>query len=423
MTATAHIIGAGVAGLAAAVHLVGRGRKVALYEAAGQAGGRCRSLHDKTLGRLIDNGNHLIMAGNRATFAYLDAIGARDRMVAPNVAQFPFLDLRTGERWMVRPNGGLVPWWPFVPGRRVAGTGPADYLMAVKLPFAGPASTVADVLGRPEALFRRLWDPLATAALNTDPAEAAARLLWPVLAQTFLRGEAYCRPYVAEDGLSPALIEPAVAKLSGAGAGVFFSRRLRAIQRVANRVASLDFTDGPVELGPADQVILAITPNGVAALLPEIEVPDGSRAIVNAHYLLDEPAVFPANSRFLGLIGGTAQWLFVRGPVLSVTVSAADDLAARDNAEIAARLWRDVALALGRPNDPQPPARIINERRATFAQTPDAVRRRPGPVTTTANLFLAGDWTDTGLPATIESAVRSGQRAATLATRQLAAHM
>ena len=151
------------------------------------------------------------------------------------------------------------------------------------------------------------------------------------------------------------------------------------------------------------------------SLLPEVPVPCGSHAIVNGHFRLACPARLPGGAQLLGLVGGTAEWLFLRDELVSLTVSAADDLAEEPSATIAARLWADTARALGLPAAPQPPGRIVKERRATFAQTPAAVARRPGATTAWSNLFLAGDWTATGLPATIEGAVRSGQRAADLA--------
>ncbi|MDP6352163.1 MAG: hydroxysqualene dehydroxylase HpnE [Alphaproteobacteria bacterium] len=410
-----HVVGAGLAGLATAVHLVGRGVPVTIHEAAGHAGGRCRSFYDNRLDCLIDNGNHLIMAGNKATFAYLDAIGARRHLVAKAPAAFPFVDLASGERWCVRPNRGRLPWWPLVPARRVGGTRALDYLQAIRLPFAGRQATVAEVLGEPAHLFERLWNPLATAALNTAPEEGAARLLWPVVAQTFLRGEAACRPYVADQGLSPAFVDPALKRLADNGATVTFNRRVRALDRADGRVHGLICSGGPISLDPADQVILAVPPAGAKALIADLVVPEESRAIVNAHYGLDHPPRLPGGSRFLGLIGGTAHWLFARDSVVSVTVSAADQLADRDNTAIAEILWADVARALDLPARPRPPSTVINERRATFAQTPANLAARPGAATAWANLFLAGDWTDTGLPATIESAIHSGRAAADLA--------
>src|SRR5450631_4874119 len=106
MPRSIHIIGAGLAGLASAVRLTTQGLRVAVYEATNQAGGRCRSYLDPALGMVIDNGNHLVLSGNRAALGYLDTIGARDRLVGPPVASFPFIDLSTGERWTIRANDG-----------------------------------------------------------------------------------------------------------------------------------------------------------------------------------------------------------------------------------------------------------------------------------------------------------------------------
>ena len=124
------------------------------------------------------------------------------------------------------------------------------------------------------------------------------------------------------------------------------------------------------------------------------------------------PPRLPADLPFLGLIGGTAQWLFVRGEIASLTVSAATDLAAEPAAAIALSTWPEVVLALGLEGKELPAYRVVKEKRATFAQTPDQVLRRPPTRSSIANLHLAGDWVDTGLPATIEGAIRSGEMAA-----------
>ena len=415
MIRTVHIVGAGLAGLSAAVTLAKTGVSVHIHEAAGHAGGRCRSLHDPILDRLIDNGNHLVMAGNRATFSYLDAIGARDRLVSTGPAAFPFLDLETGESWVVRPNGGPLPWWLMTPSRRVPNTRAIDYLKAFRLAFAGDQDTVAGLLSRPETVYRRLWAPLATSALNTDPSEGAAKLLWPVLTQTFLRGEAWCRPYVADVGLSPCFIDPAVARLEAQGATLDLNQRVRAIATEGGRAVALETTRGRVPVERDGAVIVALPAPAAVGLLPDLIAPVDTRAIVNAHFRLETPPRLPGGARFLGLVGGTAQWIFVRDDVASITVSAADALASRDNRDIAQTLWTDLARAFELTGEAPAAHRVIIERRATFAQTPAAAALRAGARTPLANLFLAGDWTDTGLPATIEGAILSGTRAASIA--------
>jgi squalene-associated FAD-dependent desaturase len=409
-----HVIGAGLAGLSAALGLARAGRAVRLHEAAPQAGGRCRSYHDDRLGCVIDNGGHVLMGANRAAFAYLDAVGGRAAMVEVAPAAYPFLDLASGETWTVRPNAGPLPWWVLAPGRRVPGTRLADYLQALGILRAAPGDVVTRWLKPGTELYRRLWDPLATAVMNADPHEAAALPMARMVRETFFAGEAACRPWVARAGLSRAFVDPALAVLARHGASVRTEHRVQRIALAGDRATALAFADETVTLGPDDAVVVAV-PHAVApTLLPGLVAPDDARAIVNAHFRLDRPARLPSGLPLLGLVGGTAQWLIVHDDIVSVTVSAAGALVDQPNDAVVAALWRDVARAMGLAADRPAPARLIKEKRATFAQTPAQIARRPGPRTAWRNVALAGDWTATGLPATIESAIRSGTAAADL---------
>lgn len=381
-----------------------------MHEAAGHAGGRCRSYFDAALGRRIDNGNHLVLSGNTGVAGYLADIGGGDGLGGPARAEFPFIDLASGERWTVRPNGGIVPWWIFAPSRRVPGTGAHDYLSALRLAWAGPEATVAQCLNGDGKAFARFWEPLAVAVLNTEASAGAARLLWPVLRETFGRGEAACRPRMVAEGLSECFIDPALEHLERAGAAVHFHHRLRRIEFAGSRVRALHFVSvGTVAIGRDDAVILAVPPQGAEALVPDLLVPLASRAIVNGHFLLPEPVDRP---QVLGLIGGLCHWLFLRGDVASVTISAADKIGETPGNALAEAMWAEIIRALDLGRGQLPPHRIVKEKRATFAQTPAEVARRPKARTRFANLFLAGDWTDTGLPATLEGSVRSGNTAA-----------
>ncbi len=412
-----HVIGAGLAGLAAATRLAADGHVVTLHEATGQAGGRCRSFFDETLGCTIDNGNHLLLSGNRAAFDYLGLIGARDSLAGPAEARFPFLDLESGERWDVRPNKGPLPWWIFAAGRRVAATRARDYAAVVRLFSAPRDATVADCLPTEGPLYRRFIEPLTVAVLNAPPNEAAAKLLLPVFLETFARGEAFCRPRIARLGLSESLVAPALPFLVSKGGEIRFGSRLTGLDIVERRVEALVFARGREPLGREDAVIVALPPWVLGDILPRLPLPQGAHPIVNVHYRLTTAT--SAEPSLIGLVGGTAHWVFRRGDIASVTVSAATDLVDVPATQIAERCWTDVAHALGLTGD-VPPNRVVKERRATFAQIPSALSLRAHPLTDTDNLFLAGDWTDTGLPATIEGAIRSGVRAAVLTAQRQA---
>jgi squalene-associated FAD-dependent desaturase len=289
----------------------------------------------------------------------------------------------------------------------VPGSRPADYLVGLRLARADARETVLGCLGN-GPVFRRFWEPLAVGVLNTPADTGAARLLWPVLRETFGRGEAACRPLIAREGLGHCFVEPALAFLEQRGAAVHLATRVREITLAGDRIVGLVTTADRVEIGRSDAIILAV-PAPVTADLVPVTTPNAHAAIINGHFRLESPLPGPS---LLGLVGGICHWLFLRGEVASVTISAADHLLDEPAADLAAAMWAEVGTALGRSTAEVPPCRVVREKRATFRQTPEQVARRAGCETRWANLFLAGDWTDTGLPATLEGSVRSGNRAA-----------
>jgi squalene-associated FAD-dependent desaturase len=412
MPRTVHVVGAGLAGLAAAVRLAARGIAVVVHEAAGAAGGRCRSYHDPLLDMTIDNGNHLLLSGNYAALTYLEAIGSRNGLAGPPTAEFAFMDLATGERWTLRVNSGRLPWWIFDRGRRVPGTTAGDYLSFARLLYASREKTVCAAVKCAGPLYERLARPLWLAALNTDPKEASAALAGAVVRETLASGGKACRPLIARDGLGPVFIDPALRLLGRRDAKVVFGHRLRALDFAHDKVSSLDFGDDRVATGD-DGVILAVPPVVAAALVPGLATPSQFCAIVNAHFRLVPP---PGLAPMIGVVNGTIEWLFAFPDRLSVTISAADRLLEVPREILAEKLWQEVAAVAGLPMT-LPPWQIVRERRATFAATPGENAKRPAAMTAWRNLWLAGDWTRTGLPATIEGAIRSGNRAADLVGR------
>jgi squalene-associated FAD-dependent desaturase len=416
----AYIIGAGLAGLSSAVRLVARGVEVEVSDAAAHAGGRCRSYFDPQLGLMLDNGNHLVLSGNRAVMDYLAAIGASDRLVGPAKAEFDFADVRSGARWRMRPNEGPAPWWVLSPGRRPPGTRFTEYLGLAGLLRPKPGRRIDQVMACTGPLWDRLMQPFLLAALNTEPEAGDATLASGVIAETLAKGGRAYRPRIAEPTLGAAFIEPALETLAAQGASIRLSRRLRALTFENERVAALTFSDGVVELSPRDQVILAAPPWIASDLIPGLSVPTEFRAIVNGHFRLDPQSIsrLAGAPTMIGVIGGTVEWIFAFSDRISVTVSGADRLVEVDRENLAATLWRDVAKVYGLPSA-LPPWQIVKEKRATFAATPAQNAKRPTAETSWKNLTLAGDWVQTGLPATIEGALRSGEHAADLAMKRL----
>ena len=410
MQKTVHVIGAGISGLSAAIRLANANFKVHVHEATQQAGGRCRSYFDAATNLTIDNGNHLLLSGNRHALAYARSIGTEAGLVGPKRAQFPFVDLTTGQRWQLDLGDGRLPLWVFDEARRVPDTGLSDYLALTPLVWAKQSKLVGDAIPCKGTLYDRLVQPLLLAALNVDPPEGSAGLAGAVVRETLLAGGQACRPLIAREGLSAVLVEPAIKLLQDKGASIQFGHELREFVMSANHVGELRFGDDAVAIKPDDAVVMAVPPRPAAGLLPGLKTPSKFRAIVNAHFRFDPPRDMPP---ILGVVGGLVEWLFAFPQRLSITISNADRLVDMPREELAQAIWRDICKAGGVQGE-LPPWQIVRERRATFEATPEQNALRPGPMTRWNNLFLAGDWTDTGLPATIEGSVRSGDRAADL---------
>ena len=395
-SAPLQIIGAGLAGLAAALTLSKAGRKVLIREAAPHAGGRCRSYEDPVIGSRIDNGNHLILSGNSFAKAYLTEIGSlKTEMVETAPARFDFVDLQSGVRWTIKPGD---PWrpWSLLQGDIPPGTSRLAMARDLwRLMRARKGDTLQSIFegSSAAAVF---WYPLGVSALNTEAEAADAPLFASVIRDTLLRGEAQSRPLVARHGLSEAFVQPALDILRQRGAEIRFN----------DRVKTLDPQKAP-------PTVLAVPNHGAVPLLssekagplPQLD----TRPIVNAHFRV---AARQDQVRAVATVSGLSEWIFHRQNVASVTVSAAQRLLGMDQDELLEKLWQEAQTAL-QIDEAYPQAqRLLVEKRATIAQTPDELKKRQNISNRYGNIFIAGDYSMTALPATIEGSIKSGREAA-----------
>lgn len=394
---TFHIIGAGISGLAAAVRLSGAEHRICVYESTSQAGGRCRSFIDPILNREVDNGNHLLIGANEHSWAFIKRIGSREALHCPH-PYYDFIDLNTRKTRRIQ-----APFW-------LPPTPLVDLICLARTLIASKTKVVADYITNHSALYRESVEPFCTSALNTHPKEASARLFGNTL-RLALINKGKLKPYVPVHSWQHALIDPAIAFIQKSGGSFYYQHALKSFDADDKQIRELHFTRTSVTVAPEDRVILAVPFGLTESLIPELSVPQSYSPILNCHFVYEHSQ---PSGALLGVIGGTVQWIFFKNGVISTTTSAADAELDVDHGVLATMLWFDVCHAMN-IKAALPEHRIILEKRATFKATPENQALRPNPTTAYANLFLAGDYLNTGLPACIEGAVASGDRAATLA--------
>jgi squalene-associated FAD-dependent desaturase len=417
-----YVIGAGLAGLSASVYLTQAGFEVILFESAGHAGGRCRSFEDQHLELEIDNGNHLILGANKDIFSYLSLLGVDiDHAFRILPAEFHIVDLQNQFVDGINTGNARIPWWIFNKNQRLRNTSWVDYLDLLKLFFARKTSAVTDVINTRKPVFKKLIEPLTLAIMNTPANQASAKVLATALGRIFGYKNGFL-PFVSQQGLSKIFVQPALQLLRSNKVSIFFNHILKELI-IDQEKPKLIFANRVIDLDPRDRVVLAVPPNIVQKLNFPTIYPNEYESILNGHYKVDLnlfPKINADIPKMIGVIGGLSDWLFIKQGMISTTKSAANNV---DVTDYANKNWvnvqQTVQLLYGITLPEFLKSRIIVEKRATFLQNPhNCFNNRPEAKTHVPNFYLAGDWTNTGLPVTIEGAILSGKSVAKLIAQE-----
>ena len=433
------VIGAGFAGLSAAARLAGSGARVLVLEARSRLGGRATAFDDRESGELVDNGQHVLLGCYLETLGFMSRIGALGNVRVESNLSVTMIDRAGVKTRLTCPAvpaplhlvAGLFEWDALGWTDRLAAlrmAGPLRRARRELMPgareiAASPGETVEAWLirnGQTARIREMLWEPLALAALNQPVGRAAAPVFARVLAEMF-----------GPDPRLSAILLPAkpLHLMYAEPAREFIERHGGTVQTGAPARLTIDGhlqVEASGERWTPDAVIAAVpwfalpelivgSPAGLESVLRSAETM-ASSPIVTVNLWFDRPVL---DEPFVGLPGRTMQWVFDKRNVLggsashlSLVSSGASPIVAMSNPDLIAMALRELAEAIPSVRGARlVRGSVVREPRATFSLAPGQPARPPVQ-TPVPGLFLAGDWIDTGLPATIESAVRAGHGAA-----------
>ncbi|MBI4313868.1 MAG: FAD-dependent oxidoreductase [Candidatus Omnitrophica bacterium] len=434
------ILGGGFAGLSAAVALADAGWQVTVCERRNGLGGRARSFADPASGDTVDNGQHVFLACYEETLEFLKRLGTLDRVAFQKTLEVAFVEPGRPVSTLRCP-AAAAPWHLILGLMQLSGLSLLDKLKMCRVLFAlrnkhsngiEPDSVTVESwlahCGQSNRSRKFFWDPLAIAALNELPESASAAGWVAVLGRMFAGDWKAAQLGLASVGLSDLYATQAAQIVESKGGAIRLSTAAVAVEGTAQQASGIRLASG--ELLTADAYLATLPPQELDLILPEVlksQDPGLQKltqftgsSIISINLWLDRP-IF--SMPFVGLIGTRVQWVFNRPALLTnqksrhlaLVISAADAYLDETNDTLIHFAWQEVQQCI--PAACQARilrSQVVRERNATVKMPVGSEKWRPGSATRWPNLFLAGDWTRTGLPPTIESAVASGRSAAVL---------
>jgi len=433
------IIGGGLSGLSSAVDLALKGAKVALIEQSPKLGGRSYSYTEPVTGDEVDNGQHVLLGAYHSLLRYLDMIGTRGLLGTEKALKLEFHHPERGRGKFQIPNlpgpirlaAGMLGFrlLSFKDRLKLLDVGRALERWDEGLQKSLSCQSVEDWLsraGQSEDARRSFWHPIAVSVMNDMPDVACALLFASALRKAFLGSQKESALLIPTVGQSRLYVEGAERLLSSHGAVIITGSEAAGVELQGSKVVGIRLKGGEVlETG---SVISAVPYFALSKIVPPSFMGEppfssldkfSSSPIISIHLWFDRNFM---DADYLGLIGKQLQWIFNRRSILNQAGKGTGCISAvisgaREAVDHPKEML--VSTAVRELNEVFPEARhanllhwvVIKEKRATFSPTCEAELHRPKPATCIGNFYLAGDWTDTGLPATIEGAVMSGFRA------------
>ena len=415
------VIGGGIAGLTAAAYLSNNGFHVTLLESSPKLGGRAYSFKDNYPNDDIDNGQHILMGCYVDTLKFINLIGAKDNFIYQNSLQVNFL--KAGKREVkLNVPGKLYPLNLLIALLRFNAVAFQDRLsiirFMIKLPFVSHRKiknmNVKEWLkseNQSEAVVKSLWQIIAVGALNTSIENASAITFRDIILKIFYKGNFASTIILPKYGLSRSYVKNVVDFLDQKRGIIEFSSNVEELIIFGNKIVELKTSNKSYK--DFDFVISSVPFYSLMKFLPDdILNPNINfeySSIINIHIWLSQK---PLKEDFYGLIDSPVHWIFNKESHINLVISDANYLMDKSAEEIYEMCLQELKLFTTISESDVQNYKVIKEKRATFIPTNKIFNSRPSSKTTINNLFLAGDWIDTGLPSTLESAVKSGRMAA-----------
>lgn len=421
------VIGGGIAGLTSAAYLIKHKFKVTLLESSPKLGGRAYSFTKRKSNDVIDNGQHILMGCYSDTLRFLKLIGAKENFIFQKSLRVNFL---TKEGMQVRLNS-FTPIYPFnllfalLNFKVITFTERLSLLKFVmKLPFISHQKLLDKNIRewlkeekQSDDTIKSLWEIIAVGALNTNIEKASAFMFREILMKIFFNGNFASTIILPKYGLSDAYVKNAREFIVLNGGEIKLSSIVKEIILDDNKIVKVKTADE--EFKDFDCVISAIPFYALSNILPKLfgneKIEFEYSSILNIHIWITNN---PLKEKFYGLIDSPVHWIFNKKNNINLVISDADYLIEKSADEIFKMCVSELIKYTKFEESDILSYKVLKEKRATFIPSKKITNTRPPSKTKITNLFLAGDWTDTGLPSTIESAVKSGRIASEMITAE-----